>query len=308
VPALDTNVLFAVSSGPPSPIAVLGAAAALGYVLVFLRARRHGAPLPVWRMVMFLLGCLVMVITTATGIQTYARELFAAFMFQQLSLMLIAPPLLILGSPGTVMLRGLPRHGLGLVALRLHIGGLRSPVSHALLHPLAVIPLLVLPLFGFYLSGIADLALSTDAGRSITQLAFLISGVLVMTPLVSTELLPRRTSYLIRVVDAFLEMQIHAAFGLTLIFNGPLVSAFSSPPEGLGVDALRDQQLAGALVWTYGELPVLVILLASLIRWSRQDTRRADRATRRADNEGDADLERYNAYLQSLNSDRSDRA
>jgi putative membrane protein len=56
-------------------------------------------------------------------------------------------------------------------------------------------------------------------------------------------------------------------------------------------------------VWTYGELPVVVILLISLARWQREDTRKAARETQRADLEGDAELEDYNAYLRGLGRD-----
>jgi putative membrane protein len=44
-----------------------------------------------------------------------------------------------------------------------------------------------------------------------------------------------------------------------------------------------------------------VILLVSLARWQRQDTRKAARAARRADVEGDTELDDYNAYLKTFN-------
>lgn len=281
--------------------ALFAALLAISYAAAFTRARRRRHRPSISRFLAFMTGCVLIVASTASGVEALAQDLLSAFMFQQLTLMMIAAPLLVLGSPGTVILRGVPHRGVGLVLLRLAIYGLRSRIAAVLLHPLAVTPLTLLALFGLYLTGSADAFLASDFGRAALQLAFLTIGVLVAAPLISSDPLPRRTSYLARVVDAFVEMQIHAAFGLTLIFSGaPLVNAFARPPAEYGIDPLADQQLAGALVWTYGELPVLVILIVSLVRWQRQDSRRAARNDRRADADGDADLEQYNRYLQTL--------
>jgi putative membrane protein len=311
MPALDLAVLLGWAQEAVSPVAIGAALLAVSYMILFLRARHRDRALApgrrgpgVGRGAVFILGCALIVMVTATGVQTYSRELLSAFMFQQLTLLMIVPPLLILGRPGTVLLRGLPRHGAGLVVLRVAVGALRSSLARSVVNPVAVFPLLLVPLFGLYLTGAIDALLATEAGRATLQVGFVAVGVMVMVPLVSTDPLPRQTSYVVRVFDSFLEMQIHAAFGLTLIFSSaPLVASLSTPPPSLGIDALRDQQLAGALVWTYGELPVVVILLISLARWQRQDTRKAARAARRADIEGDAELEDYNAYLRGLGRD-----
>ena len=310
MPELDIAVLLAWSEGSVSPVAIGAVFLAVSYLTLFRRARRRSRELALGRRgpgpgraALLVLGCVLVVAITASGVQTYSRELFSAFMFQQLTLLMIVPPLLILGQPGTVLLRGLPRHGAGLVALRAAIAALRSPLARAAVNPVAVFPLLLVPLFGLYLTGTIDALLATELGRAALQTGFVLIGVVVMVPLVSTDPLPRQTSYVVRVFDAFLEMQIHAAFGLTLILRGaPLVEFFSVTDPRLGIDALRDQQLAGALVWTYGELPVVIILLVSLARWQRQDSRRAAKATRRADVEGDSELDDYNAYLKHLSS------
>ncbi|MCM3522621.1 cytochrome c oxidase assembly protein [Curtobacterium sp. P97] len=301
MPRLDSNVLWSWATGPLSPVAVVAVLLATTYLVLYVNARRGPRAPALGRAVVFILGCAVMFTATTTGLQTYSRELLSAFMFQQLTLLLIVPPLLILGSPGTVLLRGMPRRGFGRRVLRLAVGVLRSSFARLILHPLAVVPLLVVPLFGLYLTGAADALLSTEAGRIALQLTFVALGTVIMLPLATVDPLPRRTSYVIRIVDAFVEMQIHAAFGLTLMFSSaPLVATFASPSAEFETTALRDQQLAGGLVWTYGELPVAIILLASIIRWQRQDSRKAARATREADRHGDTELDNYNAYLQGL--------
>jgi hypothetical protein len=65
-------------------------------------------------------------------------------------------------------------------------------------------------------------------------------------------------------------------------------------------DPLADQKLGGGLAWASGEIPLLLVLIALLVQWSRQDERTARRDDRRADADGDADLAAYNAMLRRL--------
>jgi putative copper resistance protein D len=45
---------------------------------------------------------------------------------------------------------------------------------------------------------------------------------------------------------------------------------------------------------------LLVVMVALLAQWARQDTREAKRLDRKADADGDADLEAYNAMLRKM--------
>jgi putative copper resistance protein D len=49
----------------------------------------------------------------------------------------------------------------------------------------------------------------------------------------------------------------------------------------------------------------LLVIIALLIQWSRQDERSARRDDRRADADGDADLHAYNAMLHRLATPRA---
>ncbi len=285
----------------PALAAFLAAAYIVGATRLWAQGRRWS----VIRTVCFLLGCALLLIVTGTRIDAYGLRMLSVFIFQQLTLMMVIPPLFILGSPGTLLLRATPHRFGGKIVLRAALFGLRSRVGRAALHPALVVPLMILSLFGLYLGGVANIFLASWLGHIALEVGFLIVGVVVATPLVSGDPLPRRTSFVARIFDAVVEMQLHAAFALVLIFaSTALIPFFNSPPPGLGVDPLQDQRLAGTLVWTYGELPVVLILIITLVRWQRQDTVRAARASKRADAEGDPDLDGYNDYLQSLQSRR----
>lgn len=283
------------------PVPVLPAAAILLasiYLVGAIVMWRRGNPWSVIRTACFLLGCIVLLALTGTRIEGYGLGMFSVFMFQQLTLMIFVAPLLALGSPGTLLLRATPRRGVGRVVLRVALCGLRSRAAKLAMHPALVIPLMVLCLFGLYIGGAANVLLQTFAGHLFLEVAFLIVGILVTAPLVSSDPLPRTASHASRVFDIFIEMQVHAAFGLVMLFStAPFVAHFATAaPDAWNVDPVRDQGVAGILAWTYGEMPLLIMLIVTLTRWQRQDTTRATRAQSRNDLETDA----YNEYLARL--------
>lgn len=63
---------------------------------------------------------------------------------------------------------------------------------------------------------------------------------------------------------------------------------------------MRTSGSGGGLAWASGEGPLVVVLLALLIQWSRADSRAARRIDRKADSDGEADLAAYNAMLRQL--------
>lgn len=293
--------------GELQPVPVLPAVAlilAATYVAGAIRMWARGRRWPVIRTACFLLGCLLLLVITGVGVEGYGLGMFSVFMFQQLTLMMVVAPLLVLGSPGTLLLRATPHRGVGRSMLRLALCGLRSRAARFALHPALVIPLMLLCFFGLYLGGAANVLLRIWAGHIILEIVFLVVGILVTTPLVSSDPLPRRTSYVSRLFDIFIEMQVHAIFGLVMLLSTtPLVAYFgTAAPEAWGVDPVRDQGVAGILAWTYGELPLVVMLIVTLTRWSRQDTTRAAKAQSR----NDAEMVEYNEYLKRLQQRESD--
>lgn len=150
---------------------------------------------------------------------------------------------------------------------------------------LAVFPVL-------YLTDAISVIMTTRTGADLLLAFFLIAGVVAAVPLWSSDPLPRAPSFPARLIDIFVEVQIHAVLGLILIRAGaPLFTAYAS--ELQGADPMYDQAVAGMLLWTYAELPLLIVLIVCLSRWHSRDRRRA----RLNESREDAELEQYNAYL-----------
>jgi putative membrane protein/putative copper resistance protein D len=113
---------------------------------------------------------------------------------------------------------------------------------------------------------------------------------------------PHRPGYLMRMLELFEGMPFHAFFGIALMMaSEPMVQTFKNPPGSLGIEALSDQNAAGGIAWAFSEIPSVLVLVALLFQWYASDQRQARRTDRAADRDGDKELEAYNAYLASLN-------
>jgi putative copper resistance protein D len=64
-----------------------------------------------------------------------------------------------------------------------------------------------------------------------------------------------------------------------------------------GSSPLADQQAGGAVAWSVGEIPTVLLAILVVAMWSRSDAREAKRHDRAADRSDDAELAAYNDML-----------
>lgn len=283
---LDASVLVLIA-------VVLAVLYMRGAIFLWSRKRKWSVP----RTVSFLLGCVLLFLVGSLGVNRYGSELVAALVFQQITLMTVVPPLLILGSPGRLLLRSTPHRGIGKLVLRAAHAGLGSRTARFALHPVIAIVVAATLFMGLYLTDLVSLIIVLPFGHELLLLLFLGGGIVAGVPLWSSDPLPRAPSYAARLADAIVEIQIHAIFGLILIRTGkPMFSAFADLPLEWAVDPLQDQVIAGTLAWTYAELPLLIVIIVILSRWRTRDLKLA----KLRQSSDDEELEQYNEYLASL--------
>lgn len=274
------------------------------YLVGVRRLRSRGDAWPVGRTVAWLSGCFVLLMATSSGIGRYAPAMFSVHMAQHMLLGMLAPILLVLGGPVTLGLRTLPSGGRsGPPGPREWLlAAVHSPVARALSHPLVALPLFVGSYYALYFSGIFDAALYVHAAHLAMNLHFLLVGSLFFWPLVGVDPAPRRLPPAGRLGIVFASVPFHAFFGVALMSSAVVIGGafYRSLALPWLPDLLADQKLGGGLAWASGEIPLLLVLIALLVQWSRQDERTARRDDRRADADGDADLAAYNAMLRRL--------
>jgi cytochrome c oxidase assembly factor CtaG/putative copper export protein len=303
-------------AGPPTPARVFfdwrfdlifGTAAlvfAALYVAGVWRLRRRGDAWPAGRTVAWLLGCLALLFVTSSGLGRYMPAMFSMHMADHMMLSMLVPILLALGGPVSLALRALPTAGRddppGMREWLL--AALHSRLSRFLTNPVVATVLFIAGFYGLYLGGLFDAAVGSHMGHVAMNVHFLVSGYLFYWVVIGVDPTPRPIPPLAKVGVVFASLPLHAFFGV-LLMGMPNVlgeSFYRSLHLSWHTDLLGDQRLGGGIAWAAGEIPLVVVMIALLVQWTRSDQRTARRLDRAADRDDDAELAAYNAMLAEL--------
>ncbi|CAM2954390.1 cytochrome c oxidase assembly protein [Skermania piniformis] len=277
---------------------------AMLYLRGVRRLRVRGDDWPVGRTLAWLLGCAVLLFATSSGMGRYAPAMFSMHMASHMALSMLAPILLALGGPITLALRALEPAGRDappglrewlLVALH-------SPVSRFLTRPVVAATIFVAGFYALYLGGIFDATVDSHAAHLLMTLHFVLSGYLFYWVVIGVDPAPRPVQPVTKLAVVFGSLPFHAFFGIALMSSTTVLGGWFYRGLGLSwhTDLLADQRLGGGIAWATGELPLVIVMSALLIQWSRADERTARRIDRAADRDDDADLAAYNAMFAEL--------
>ncbi|MBF6211941.1 bifunctional copper resistance protein CopD/cytochrome c oxidase assembly protein [Nocardia puris] len=277
---------------------------AVVYLLGVRRLRKRGDAWPVGRTIAWLSGCALLLFATSSGVGRYAPAVFSVHMMQHMALSMMAPILLALGGVVTLALRALPPAGRGgvpgpreWILLAVH-----NPVSRFLTQPVVASVIFVAGFYALYMGGIYDSFVDSHAAHLAMILHFLISGYLFYWVVIGIDPKPREVHSLTKLGMVFGSLPFHAFFGVALMSMTTVLGGWFFRSLGLGWndDLLGDQRTGGSLAWASGEVPLVVVMLALLIQWSRSDERMAKRLDRAADRDNDAELAAHNAMFAEL--------
>ncbi|UOX90777.1 cytochrome c oxidase assembly protein [Amycolatopsis sp. FBCC-B4732] len=239
-------------------------------------------------------------VVTSSGLGVQAPGTFSLHMVTHMALNMFAPVLLVLGGPVTLALRALPagEHGDVPGAREWVVSLLHAPVTRFFAHPATAAILFAGSFYALYFSGLFGEAMLYHWAHQLMKVHFLASGYLFAWVAVGTDRTPRPLPHLVRLGMLFAVMPFHAFFGVILMSKQTVLAAtyyhyLALPWAG---DLLADQRLGGGIAWASGEIPMVVLVVALLVQWARDDERKA----RRADRHGDGDFDAYNAMLAEL--------
>jgi cytochrome c oxidase assembly factor CtaG len=251
----------------PLILASLGLAV-YGYIRGLLRlnsaarARLFGG----LRYAAFTAGIVTLFSALISPFDTLDDQLFSAHMVQHLVLLMIAPPLLILGRPALACFWAFPlpgRRAIGRVWIR---SGLKHAV-HVLMSPIFVWLLCSAVLWFWHLPGPYGWALGSESVHAFEHVCFFLTSLMFWS-LVLEPLGRRRMDYgstLLFVATFGVQTGL---LGALLTFAGrPLYAAHLSTTAAWGLTPLEDQQLAGLIMWIPASLIHLTTLGVLFVVW-----------------------------------------
>ena len=283
----------------PDPVWLLLCAIALGfYIAGFVRLRRRGDRWPIGRLVSWSLGILVLAWITSGGINAYQDLLFSSHMLAHMVLGMMVPVLLVPGAPITLAMRAITaRHDGSRGPREWLMSIVHSTYFRIVGNPYVAAAIFVGSLWVFYYTPLFRFATTSHLGHQWMIVHFLFAGYLFVQALIGIDPAPNRPPYPIRLLLLLVVMAFHAFFGLALMTGTGLLLADWYGAMGWGTSALEDQQAGGGIAWSVGEIPTVALAIAVAVMWSRSDARESKRYDRKADRDGDAELEEYNAML-----------
>jgi cytochrome c oxidase assembly factor CtaG len=282
--------------------------------IVYLRGwwllRRAGSPnIPPWRAATFLLGLFSLWVALASPMDVFNGFVLTAHMLQHMMLMMVAPPMLLLGSPLVPVVRGLP-----IFAAREFAGPfLNWPVAkrigRALTNPVFALLLMGVAMFTWHTPALYELALRSPAWHQTEHACFLLASLIFWWPVVQPW--PSRAQWPRWAMVPYLliaDLQNTALSAILAFSDRVLYPSYSTVPRLFHFSALEDQVAAGAIMWVLGSIafviPAVVIAVQCLSKRSSSD---ATGAVRRRDSSAFEPLLSLPAGILSRNKWRGDR-
>ncbi len=211
------------------------------------------------RLAAFAGGLLAVFVALASPVDAFGGLLLQAHMIQHLLLIMVAPPLLLLGQPVLPLLRGLPR-----CVFKDALGPFLScrelrQLGRAMVHPIVSWFALASAITVWHLPQLYELGLYSQAWHQAQHACFFWSAVMFWWPVVgvwpSHPVWPRwaMIPYLL------LADLVNTGLSAVLSFSDHvLYTSYQLAPRLWGISALDDQAAAGAIMWVPGSIAFLV--------------------------------------------------
>lgn len=260
LPPYDRHALFTTWSAHPGWL-IVGALILLGYAWAVRRAAANGSALPVWRVISFVLGIVLLEATIASAIDAYAMLLFWVHMVEHLILIMVIPVFLVLGHPLTAIRDALPPRGrerfLGFLQSR-PIGLLTNPIIGLLAYTVVIV--------GTHLTNFMDQMAMHSWVMTFEQVLYVVVGYWFFMPILAYEPLRNNVAYMLRLAVLFGAMVPDAVVGVVLLqTNDNLFPMMFSMHPAWAMDPVNDINTAGALMWAGGDGLMMFIAVAVTI-------------------------------------------
>src|SRR5208337_1163236 len=177
----------------------------------------------------------------------------ADHMLQHMLLMMVVPPLILLGNPEIPLLRGLPRWASEPVVGPLLRSRPARRIGYGLTHPVVCWLAMALVMIGWHLPAAYELALHSPPWHEFEHICFLFASTLFWWPVVqpwpSRARWPRWTMPIYLLLADF----VNSVLSAFLIFcDRVLYPSYRTVPRLWGISPLNDQVAAGAFMWGIG--------------------------------------------------------
>ena len=236
-----------------APIALI----AIAYGVRVRTLAKREQPVRGWRIGLFVLGIVLLVVAIASPLAAIAEEeLFSFHMAQHLLLGDLAPLCLLAGLTGPILrpVLALP----GVMRLR------------ALANPLVALPIWAANLALWHVPAFYEAAVESSGVHAIEHIAFFSAGVILWLPVLETLPAPEwfgtgaKLGYIVGV------RLVGTLLGNVFIWGEPFYEIYEAGADYLGLSPQADQSLAGSLMMLEGSLVTVVAIAWLFLRMAQE--------------------------------------
>jgi putative membrane protein len=247
----------------------------LAWILLYLRgwhivSRQMPGWARPWRLETFLTGAVTAWFAWAPPLERLTHVLLTAHMVQHLLLVLVASPLLLLGSPFLVIFKawGASRQKKSTLSSERAVPSWAMRAGGWLTHPIPAALLMIAVTIGWHIPHIFETAMHSRAEQFAENSTFLATGILFWWPVIlpwpATRRWPRWTIPLF-LLGADLPISVLSAY---LAFCGHVVyPTYLDAPRVSEISALNDQIAAAMLMWVSMMAVFAAVAGAEIYRW-----------------------------------------
>jgi putative membrane protein len=217
---------------------------------------RWGKRPAAWQQIAFHTGTLVGLIALVSPLDGLGDEyLFSAHMTQHLLLMFVTPPLWLIGTPGWLVDRMIPRALANLV--------------NSVTRPLPAFLVFATIMTAWHAPGSYALAQGNEAVHIFEHLTYIGGALIGWWPVAGprSRLAPRPAAPVAMLYLFLLAIPMTALSAVLTFSPYPLYSFYVSAPHVFGLSALEDQRLGGLLMWVPAHMVLFTALGITCLQW-----------------------------------------
>ena len=239
------------------------------YILGLIRLWRKAGPghgIPIWRALCFLAGLMILIVVLSSPVDALADKNFSVHMIQHMLLMKIVAPLLLLGEFSSVFLWAVGLNASHkLAAVWKHSDQLQA-IWKRLLNPWLTWALFAFSLWLWHIPDFFQAALKNEALHDLEHFLFLSTSLLFWWYLIQNGSNPK-VRYGTAVLYLFTTGLHESALGALLTFSSASWYSLYSSVDPWGLSVLKDQQLAGVIMWLPSGIMFTALIVVCFGLW-----------------------------------------
>lgn len=229
------------------------------YLLAARRQRRRRSAWSLWRLASFSLGCALVVLALSPAMVEWGHSDFRGHTVQHLLLGMFAPIALMLGAPGTLLLRSVSvANARRLIALA------GTLPARCLIHPFTALLLNIGALYVLYFTPLYQLSFSEPLLHVLLNLHFVLAGYLFSWSIAGPDPAPHRPGLRTRLAVLFVAVAAHSIMS-------KLMYAYGFPRDA--GHSLTEIEVASQLMYYGGDLAELLLAVVLFAVWFRSPAR-----------------------------------